>query len=207
MNSSFDRSGAGETIGLAIGIVTDNVDPEGLARVRVRVPSLWGDGRESWARLAAPAAGKGRGVCFLPEVGDEVLVGAEGGDPGRLYVLGALWNGRAQPPVTNADRRNDVSLIRTRSGHELVFDDDEAAPRVELALNDGKRLVLDGDGVRIDDGRGNAVSIRSGGAEIAIESTGSLRIRAPAVSIEAGDSLSISCGGTLSVNGAPFPVG
>ena len=41
-------------------------------------------------------AGDGRGTYFLPEVGDEVLVGAEAGDPSHLYVLGALWNGKAE---------------------------------------------------------------------------------------------------------------
>jgi uncharacterized protein involved in type VI secretion and phage assembly len=40
--------------------------------VQVRLGSLLG--QEQWVRVAAPMAGGGRGICFYPQVGDEVLV-------------------------------------------------------------------------------------------------------------------------------------
>ena len=107
------------------GVVTDNRDPDGLARVRVRLP-WYEDGATSyWARLAVPMAGDGRGTYFLPEVDDEVLVIAEEGDPSHLYVLGSLWNGKAKPPATNDDGKNNERLIHSRSGHRLRFVDDD----------------------------------------------------------------------------------
>lgn len=79
---------------LVIGIVTNNKDPEGYARVRVKYPALDGSENEgAWARVVAVGAGPDRGQMMLPQVGDEVLVGFEGGDPHKPYVLGALWNG------------------------------------------------------------------------------------------------------------------
>src|SRR6187549_971427 len=53
--------------GVAVAIVRDNRDPNGLARVKVGFP--WHSRPEDsyWARLATPMAGKGYGVFFLPE--------------------------------------------------------------------------------------------------------------------------------------------
>ena len=101
--------------GVAVGIVTDNHDPEGLGRVKVRFPWL-GEGVESdWCKVASFMAGDGRGAVFLPEIEDEVLVAFEQGDVNFPYVIGALWNSSDRPPETNADGRNDVRKIRSRS--------------------------------------------------------------------------------------------
>jgi len=56
-------------------------------------------------------AGKDRGIFFLPEVDDEVLVAFENGDINQPYVIGSLWNGVDVPPETNSDGKNDVKLI------------------------------------------------------------------------------------------------
>jgi len=84
---------------LVVGIVTNNKDPETkFARVRVKYPTLDGEQNEgAWARVVAVGAGPDRGQMMLPQVGDEVLVGFEYGDPHRPYVLGALWNGKDTP--------------------------------------------------------------------------------------------------------------
>src|SRR2546426_9457473 len=79
--------------GVVAGIVTNNEDPDGLGRVKIRFPWLSEDNESWWARIAAPMAGKERGAYFLPEVDDEVLVAFEHGDVNFPYVLGALWNG------------------------------------------------------------------------------------------------------------------
>ena len=100
-NTEADREGDSFTRGLVVATVTDNKDPKGLARVRVRLP--WQDGNQEsyWARLAMPMAMSDRGVYFLPEVGDEVLVGFEKGHPTHPCVLGSLWNGQNKPPEDN----------------------------------------------------------------------------------------------------------
>ena len=80
---------------LVVGIVTNNKDPDGLARVRVKYPTLDGSENEgAWARVVGIGAGPDRGQMMLPQVGDEVLVGFEGGNPHKPYVLGAFWNGQ-----------------------------------------------------------------------------------------------------------------
>ena len=89
---------------LVVGIVTNNTDPDGLGRVRVKYPAL-DDGLEGWwARIAAVGSGNQRGQLMTPLVGDEVLIGFEGGDAHKPYVLGTLWNGRDKPgPLVHED--------------------------------------------------------------------------------------------------------
>ena len=99
------RPAAGNTWGdsLVVGIVTNNKDPENQARVRVKYPTLDDQNEGAWARVVAVGAGKDRGQLMLPQVGDEVLVAFEGGDPHKPYVLGALWNGKDMPKAEHWD--------------------------------------------------------------------------------------------------------
>ena len=184
------------------GVVTDNRDPDGLARVRVRLP-WYGEGATSfWARLAVPMAGDGRGTYFLPEVDDEVLVIAEAGDPSHLYVIGSLWNGKAAPPVTNDDGKNNERLIHSRSGHCASS---TTRPRRRSTWNwDGAHVRLDKDGVVVDAGNGNSISIGS---------SGTIEIKAAEARPEGADdrhhadaSLEVKASGTLTLKGATVQI-
>ena len=198
---ALEGEGDGRIAGVARGLVTDNRDPDGLGRVRVQL--TWqSQGSGYWARTAAPLSGSAYGAWFLPEVGDEVLVAAEQGDPALLYVLGMLWNGQAKPPATNDDGKNNLRLIKSRGGHQLLFDDTDGASVVELKLADGKRVTLDKDGVAVDDAAGNTILIKSKASEIAITSAAKLTLKSAQVAIEADGTLEIKSGGTLTLKGA-----
>ena len=93
--------------GVVVGIVTNNQDPENLHRVKVQFPWLDGSTESHWARVATPMAGKNRGLYFLPEVDDEVLVAFEHGSIDFPCVIGSLWNGKDTPPESNSDRQNN----------------------------------------------------------------------------------------------------
>src|ERR1700750_1699162 len=84
--------------GVVIGIVTNNQDPDGMHRVKVRFPWLNLDDESHWARVATPMAGDKRGAYFLPEPDDEVLVAFEHGSLEHPYVIGSLWNGKDKAP-------------------------------------------------------------------------------------------------------------
>lgn len=201
----IEREADGYLSGPMAGVVTDNRDPDGLARVRVRLP-WYADGSTSyWARLAVPMGGDAQGTYFLPEVDDEVLVIAEAGDPSHLYVIGSLWNGKAKPPASNGDGKNNERLIHTRSGHRLRFVDDDAAPEIDLELKDGARIRLDNDGVLIDAGNGNSISIGSAGT-IEITASQKIAVKAPTVSVGADTSAEVKATGTLTLKGATVQI-
>jgi uncharacterized protein involved in type VI secretion and phage assembly len=153
------------TTGLVIGIVTDNQDPEGWGRVKVKYPWLSGDHASDWARVVVPGGGAERGIQFLPEVNDEVLVGFELGDVHYPYVLGGLWNGQDAPPkksnqVVNGGKVQQ-RIIRSRAGHVITLDD-----------SDG------GGGITVQDRNGNKVVFESGTNALTIEVQGNVTVKA-----------------------------
>jgi uncharacterized protein involved in type VI secretion and phage assembly len=129
--------------------VLDVRDPEGLGRVRVRPGALKVSGVEkTWARLATLMAGNGCGTWFVPDVGDEVLVAFEAGDPRRPYVVGALWSSAASPPETmDGAGDNPRRVIATRGGARIAIDD--SAQRVEIVDANGNSIVLEPTGISV----------------------------------------------------------
>ena len=188
------------SFGVATALVTSNKDPDGLCRVKVRYPWKEGSRASYWARLAMPMAGADRGVVLIPEVGDEVVVAFERGDLRSPYVLGSLWNGKSKPPLANSNGKNDKRVIKSRKGHQLLFDDG-ARGVVELAHVGGRKVMLDDDGIRIEDKNGNRIQIESASGRISIEADGVLSIKAATITIEATGTLDLKAGATLTVRG------
>jgi uncharacterized protein involved in type VI secretion and phage assembly len=188
--------------GVSVGVVAQNRDPEGLGRVKIQFPWRENPDESHWARLAVPMAGKGRGIWFLPEVGDEVLVACDAEKIEHPYVLGALWNGKEPPPETNSDGKNDIRKIRSRSGHEIIFDDG-AQGRIDIHLKDNQRTVrLDPDGVVISDDSGNQIEIKSLPGSITIQSNTKISIQSKVIDIKADASMTLQATGTLTIQGA-----
>lgn len=187
--------------GVAIGLVTQNQDPDGLCRVKVRFP--WHDKpRESyWARLSMPMAGPDRGLVLIPEVGDEVLVAFEREDMRFPYVLGSLWNGKDKPPLANDDGKNDKRILKSRKKHYLLFDDG-AKGVVELAHEKGRKITFDDNGFVVQDERGNLVKVDSNSGAMTIEAKGQLNIKATSITIEATGTLELKASATLTIRGS-----
>lgn len=138
-----DRNKAlGRTYGVVTGIVTDNKDPEELGRLKVKFPWFSDDNETDWVRMTTFMAGGMCGSFFLPDVGDEVLVAFEHGNINRPYIIGALWNGVDKPPETNSDGKNNIRKIKSRSGHELIFNDEENKENLEIHTKAGHKIFL-----------------------------------------------------------------
>jgi uncharacterized protein involved in type VI secretion and phage assembly len=138
-----------ELYGVYEGTVVDVLDPEGLGRVRVRLTSRKvPDVERAWARLATLMAGDGRGTWFVPDVGEQVVVAFEAGDPRRPYVVGALWHSGARPPeAMDPQGDNTRRVIATRGGTRIAIDD--ATRRVEIRDANGNSIVLEPAGISI----------------------------------------------------------
>ena len=202
-----DQNEAGRVEGVAIGLVTNNKDEQGLGRIKVKYP--WReDGQEShWARLAVLAAGKERGTFWLPEVGDEVLLAFDKGDIEHPYIIGALWNGQDKPPDTNADGDNNTKLMRSRSGHQVTLFDKTGEERVEIKTQGGHTILLDDKAgsarIEVKDSSGsNKIVIETVQNSLTIESGLNLKIKSQMIDIEAGATMNIKSSGTLTLKGA-----
>jgi uncharacterized protein involved in type VI secretion and phage assembly len=193
--------------GVVVGIVTNNQDPDGMGRVKLEFPWLSDSNESYWARIATLMAGQDRGSFFLPEVGDEVLVAFEHGDINHPYVVGALWNGVDTPPETNSDGENNIRKMRSRSGHQITFDDTSNQEKVEILTNGGHQIVLDDSSGQekleiIDKTGSNSIKIDSVQNSIAIESALNLSIEAPMIEIKSSGTMTIQASATLTIKGA-----
>lgn len=128
--------------GVVVGIVTNNQDPDKMGRVKLKFPWLSDQEEGYWARMAVPMAGNERGIYFLPEVNDEVLVAFELGDARFPYVVGALWNGKDAPPAENGDGKNNIRVIKSRSGHVIRLTDEEGKEKIEIVDKSGNNSVV-----------------------------------------------------------------
>jgi uncharacterized protein involved in type VI secretion and phage assembly len=181
--------------GLTVGIVTNNRDPEGLGRVKVRFPWLSDQVESQWARIVSPMAGRDRGLYALPEVEDEVLVAFERGRVECPFILGALWNGKDKPPETNGDGQNNRRVIKSRSGHVIVLDDTAGRERIEIVDRSGKNSISISTA-------NNAISIVAE-ADISIQSrSGKLRLSGNGVEIQSTAEVKVGAAQNLDLQAA-----
>jgi len=123
--------------------VIDNNDPEGMGRVRVKFN--WGNGinKSDWIRMIQPHSGADKGFYFIPEIDEEVLVGFEGANIQRPFVMGTEYNGQAKSGY--ATQNNDLKVIQTRSGNRIISDDETGDVTIESQK--GQTIaVIHGDG-------------------------------------------------------------
>jgi len=196
-------SGRGEGVkGVAVAIVTNNQDPQGEGRIKVKYPWRNVEDESFWARMITFMAGGERGAFFLPEVNDEVLVAFENGDIDHPFILGALWSGNMKPPETNGDGKNNLRLIKSRSGHKVILNDTDGGEKIEIIDKTGKNLI----------------SIDTASNTIAITSEQDIKIKAKnkislegmelefksqaATKIEAGASMDVKANANLTIKGA-----
>jgi uncharacterized protein involved in type VI secretion and phage assembly len=158
------------------------VDPE-QGRVKVAYSAREERLLSPWAPIAAFMSGGRRGALFMPEPGDEVLVGFADGQFEHPYVLGFLWNGEHKSPETTKDNR----VIVTPGGHQLRFEDKAGDKRVVLKTEANRHVTL-------DDKAGTArIEIKSSDHTITLDDT------AKKISIQAGQGVGV----TITLNTQP----
>jgi len=147
-------------------IVKDNNDPEKLGRIRVQFFWQEGNAISPWIRLVTPYAGAERGFYFIPELEDEVLIGFEGGDAERPYVMGSLYHGKHKPAAGFPDQNNSFKGIITKSNLKIQFDDDKKITTIETPGGNTVVLSDDDKSILMQDQNQNKVELGSGGVSI-----------------------------------------
>ncbi|WP_299963871.1 type VI secretion system tip protein VgrG [uncultured Roseobacter sp.] len=171
------------TTGLEIAtVLKTHEDPQNQRRIQVALPLRDGGKEGMWVRLASSYASEGFGIEFLPEVGDEVVLGFLNGDPDAAVMLGALHSSKRTAPV-EPDAQNTIKTIVTRAQHKVTFDDDKKIITVETP--GGHKLTLSDEdkSITIEDSNKNTTVMNDSGIkttspkDITIEATGSVTIK------------------------------
>lgn len=203
--SSLPASGLLPSIqGLHMGIVTQLAgDPNEENRILVRVPIINTEEEGIWARLATLDAGTGdgagRGMFFLPEIDDEVIVGFINGDPRDPVVLGMLHSSAKPAPLQASDDNHEKGYV-SRSDMKLLFNDEKKS--VQLETPAGKKILLDEDqgAIKMEDENGNKIVMDSSG--ILIESAADLILKAGGnLQTESSANLELKAGANFKAEG------
>jgi phage baseplate assembly protein gpV len=183
--------------GLVVGVITNNSDPTHSGRVKVKYAGIPDEIESAWARVLSTSGGKNRGVVFLPEVGDEVVVGFEGNDARRPVVLGALFSKENKLPEANkllANGKVDYRRITSRTGHVIEFADGltPQTQHVLIKLGTAEHSIrLGADELTIEVAAGKPITIKAGTAKFAISQAGDVTIEGKNVNIKAQANLTL----------------
>lgn len=169
-----------------LGTVVNNADPESQGRVLVEFPFAKDRMSSTWMRVMTPNAGssnivdKNRGLVFIPEEGDQVMIGFEFGDPNRPYVMGSMFHG-----VNGAGGgdSNHIKSIITKEGHTIEFDDAE-----------------DTLGITIKDKNGNYIHIDTKGNNIEITALETITMKAKNINMDASENIAGYAGSNITMH-------
>ena len=200
---------------VVVGIVTQNEDPDGLGRVRVKYPAL-GDQTEGWwARIASPSAGKERGLLMMPIVGDEVLIAFEHDDVTRPYVIGSLWNGKEKPGDKLVQQDGSFVLASDKFVNVTAKENISIKGDKDFTLETQQKTSLKAQQDMTVDGS-TTIKVKAG-ATLSIEGTSQLEVKCGNAKISMTPaSLDVQCGGAkisltatgaVSVSGMPIVLG
>ena len=218
--------------GLHIGIVAKlDEDPEGQNRIKVNIPVLQAETEGVWARLSNYYASDGFGEFFIPEIGDEVILGYLNNDPSHPVILGSLYSSKHSPPYPlTAD--NFIKAIVTKSELKVEFDDENKVITI-ITPGANKIVISDKDkSILVQDQTNNKVELSTSGikmsspkdialsadGKITLDAKGEISLTAKAdlkasglniehnanvgLTAKGGASAELSAGGTTTVKGA-----
>ncbi|MCV6630740.1 MAG: phage baseplate assembly protein V [Flavobacteriaceae bacterium] len=159
-----------------LATVINNDDPRKQGRIKARFP--WQDGSQDtdWIQVMTPDAGssdvieKNRGQLFIPEMGDQVMIGFRYGDPMRPFAMGSMYHGENS---IGGGPNNHIKSISTRSGHTIQFNDDTKEQ-----------------GITITDASNNVIFIDTRNSSIRISAPENIEIEAKNISITASENIS-----------------
>ncbi len=187
---SDNPKNAGAIKGLQLGKVMQLQDPEAQNRILVRIPGIDNNAPGIWARVASIDAGNQRGAFFLPEIGDDVIVGFIDDNPLDAVVLGMFNNSKKPAPIT-AQNSNDKKGFTTRSKLHLMFNDNTKTIIIDTPA--GNSIIMDEQSKKIEikDQNQNIITMDASGIQMK---------SAKNIDIKAGANLTLN-GTNLTLNG------
>jgi len=193
------------------GFVTDNGDPDKLARVKLRVPALLGDAETGWALPCLPCGGlANQGFFSVPAVGAQVWVEFEGGNLDFPIWTGTFWQQSGDAPEEVQDPPTTF-VVRSAKGHVFLLEDKDDGEEVKLLHSSGSMLDLDKDGnvelsekngakltlsatdnqAVLEDSNGNTLTLSSQGATLEDANGNKIEMTASGVKVSASASITL----------------
>ncbi|SES70728.1 Rhs element Vgr protein [Nitrosomonas marina] len=177
--------------GLQIGVVKKlDADPEGQYRIQVSIPVMQAENEGVWARLAGYYSSTGFGAFFIPEIGDEVILGYLNNDPAYPVILGSMYSSNRKPPY-EVTAENNIKAVVTRSKLKIEFDEEKKI--ITLITPNNNQIVISDEqkSILLQDQNSNKVELSTGG--ITLDSPKDIKISAKGkVTIDAVNNVEVT---------------
>jgi uncharacterized protein involved in type VI secretion and phage assembly len=201
--------------------VSDNADPEKMGRCKLIVPSVMGETVSAWALPCMPYGGSANiGFIAVPPVGAQVVAEFMEGDISTPLWTGTFWRQASElPEEFGANEEPSAKVMRTESGHVLLFEDKEGEEKIMLRSSAEAVLEMDAGGsLSITDSGGATVTLDAEGSEIRVEDANgnSMLMSSSGITFKdsAGNEIATSASGinvkasaTITIEGASVAVG
>lgn len=178
-----------------LATVKENNDDKGQGRVKVAFDWQKNGKTTNWIRVQTPNAGvsgavpKNRGWVFVPEVGDQVMVSYEHGNPDRPYVTGSVFHSGSGK---GGDKDNKVKSIITRSGNAIVFDDETGS--IVITDQTGKQLIMLGGTDAITVMAKKSITLTNEAESVIVMDDKSIGLQADTIALEGRKSVTLLSG-------------
>ena len=189
--------------GLQIATVKKIIeDPFNNFRVLISLPSFSGPGLVDgvWARLAVPYATENAGFFFFPEIGDEVIVSFLNNDPRFPVITGSLYSSK-RPPAETPEEGNRYKSIRTSSGIQIRFDDEDKILDIQTPAGNSIRLDDAEQSIVINDMHQNSLTMNEDGLSLVSVKDISLSAQGD-IKLDATGEMVLEAKGDLTATGA-----
>lgn len=122
-------------------VVADNEDPEGLQKVRVTCPQLYGENLSPWCICDTVMGGDGFGLVITPQIGDTINIQINNDDiAAPRYSLSARQIGNI-PPEEFAQAK--INGLKTPSGVTIIWNDEDGS--IKLTNGGSSFVYINGD--------------------------------------------------------------
>lgn len=162
--------------GLQIGkvkAISNEKDSEHF--IQVEMALLGGKTKTVWARPASYYAGNSVGCYFMPETGDEVILGFVNNDPCYPVIIGSLYSRKQKPPIP-VDKENKIKTIVTKGKNKITIDDDKLIITIETPGKNKLTLNDDDKKIELADQNSNKITMSKDG--ISLESNKDIILKA-----------------------------
>jgi uncharacterized protein involved in type VI secretion and phage assembly len=159
--TSLERDRRQRFYGKFRAIVTDNTDPEQQGRIRAKLPELFLDEEMGWAMPCVPFAPPSHGMLALPEIGSNVWIEFEAGDPSRPVWTGGWWPTGKAPSLSSPS----VKIFETAAGNRITWDDTSGSEAITIQDKNGATITLNQQGIELKKG---GMSIKLTDSQISI---------------------------------------
>lgn len=189
--------------GLLIGNVIQNYDEKNKGMVKVKINGYKiHEENTSWIRVMTPFAGKGKGFCFLPEIGDTVLIGFIDNNINNPVVIGCLHNMVNEYPHDLIDKDDAYKALITKNGIKILFYEEDNKNRIEIITPNKLALNLDDaeNTIKLGYKEEDFVEINCKNKHIQIKAKDNITLESEEIYLNAKRQINIK-GGKVEING------